>query len=122
MLAVFAVLLIIFTVYAIIRSEWQYVTGKNFGDGTNSKAQIITNSIKAIAMVLVFPLALTLGIISSNAILASIVKALNIDMASTFGGTLFLIGSKNANKYRIYAKSGQRAAISDQISFMLKMA
>lgn len=120
MLAVFAVLLIIFTVYAIIRSEWQYVTGKNFGDGTNSKAQIITNSIKAIAMVLVFPLALTLGIISSNAILASIVKALNIDMASTFGGTLFLIGSKNANKYRIYAKSGQRAAISDQISFYVK--
>ncbi len=120
MLAVFAVLLIIFTVYAIIKSEWQYVTGKNFGDGTNSKAQIITNALKAIAMVLVFPLTLTLGIISSNAILASIYKALNIDMASTFGGTLFLIGSKNANRYRVYAKSGQRSAITDTIKFYVK--
>lgn len=120
MVVVFVVLLIIFTIYAIIRSEWQYITGDQFGSGSNSKMGILRSSMKAIALVLIFPLVLTIGIISSNAILASLVKALNIDMSSTFGGSLFLIGSKNANKYRVYAKSGEREPITDIVTFYVK--
>ena len=116
---VFIVLLIVFTIFAIIRSEWQYITGDNFGDGKNSKTKIFREAMKAVAMVLIFPLVMIIGVISSNAILASLVKALSIDMGSTFGATLFYIGSQNANKYKIYADGGVRSAVSDQVTFYI---
>ncbi len=118
------VLLIIFTIFAIIRSEWQYIAGGGdgrgqFGDGSNSKATVIRNAIKAIALVIVFPIILIFGIISSDAILASIVKALNIDTGSTFGATLFGISTQSANRYRNYAESEARAPITDEITFYM---
>lgn len=117
---VFIVLLIVFTIAAIIKSEWTYITGESFGDGKgNSKSKVMVNSMKAIAWVLVFPLVLIVGIISSNAILASLVKALSIDMGSTFGSTLFYIGSQSANKYKIYADGGVRSPVSDEVTFYI---
>ena len=122
LVGVFLVLLIIFTVFAIIRSEWQYITGSGkkgeFGDGSNSKTSIIRNAIKAIALVIIFPIMLILGIISSDAILASLVRALNIDTGSTFGQQIFNVSTQSANKYRNYA-SGDRSAITDKISFYI---
>lgn len=118
MLGIFVALLIIFTIFAIIKQEWTFITGNNFGDGKgNSKGQILRGSLKAIAMVLIFPIVLCAGIISSNAILASLVQALNIDMASTFGNTLFYISSLSANKYRKYASDGYRDPVSDKVNF-----
>lgn len=120
MVALFVVLLIIFTIFQIIRSEWQYVTGNSFGDGSgNSKASIFRAALKAILIVIIFPIMLMAGILSSNAILASIVKALNIDMGSTFGSTIFYISSKQANRYRIYASGNARSPISDEVSFYM---
>lgn len=117
MTAVFVVLLIIFTVVAIIRQEWGYITGGNFGDGKNSKNAIILKSLKAIALVLVFPMILIVGVISSNAILASLVNALNIDMASTFGGSIFSIAAQTGSRYRIYADGNERSAVSQKVTF-----
>jgi len=122
MIGVFVVLLIVFTIFAIIRSEWQYLAGGGkggqFGDGSNSKTAIIRNALKAIALVIMFPMVMIMGIISSNAILASLVKALNIDTGSTFGAAVFSIASQNANKYKNYAIS-ERKPITDQISFYI---
>ncbi|MBQ4542048.1 MAG: hypothetical protein IJA23_04270, partial [Clostridia bacterium] len=126
MMGIFFVLLIIFTIYAIIKSEWDHIngTGKGgkFGDGTgNSKTRIFRNSMKAVALVLIFPIILMVGIISANAILASLIKALNIDTSSTLGGQLFQIASQNANKYEKYAHDTDgRAAVSDEVSFYVK--
>ena len=121
MVAIFFVLLIIITIYAIIKSEWEHIAGKGgkFGDGVgNSKTKIFKNSIKAIALVLIFPTILMVGVISANAILASLIKALNIDTSSTLGGQLFQIGSQTANKYEIYAHGEEgRNAVSDQVVF-----
>lgn len=118
MVGVFIVLLIVFTIVQIVRQEWQYITGNNFGDGkSNSKAEIMRRSMKAFALVLIFPMILTVGIISSNSILASLVKALNIDMATTFGGTLFSISAQSANKYRLYASTDNRYAASNKVIF-----
>ncbi len=117
MTAVFVVLLIIFTVVAIIKQEWGYITGGNFGDGKNSKNAIILKSLKAIALVLVFPMILMIGVISSNAILASLVNALNIDMASTFGGSIFSIAAQTGSRYRIYADGNKRSAVSQNVTF-----
>lgn len=123
MVAIFFVLLIIITIYAIIKSEWEHIAGKGgkFGDGVgNSKTKIFKNSIKAIVLVLIFPTILMVGVISSNAILASLIKALNIDTSSTLGGQLFQIGSQTANKYEIYAHGEEgRNAVSDQVVFYI---
>ncbi len=118
LLGVFFVLLIIFTIFAIVKQEWSYITGNDFGNGKgNSKGQILRGSLKAIALVLVFPIVLCAGIISSNAILASLIKALSIDMSSTFGNTLFYASSMSANRYRIYANNDYRGPVSDTVSF-----
>ncbi len=120
LLILFIVLLIVFTIFQIIRQEWSFITGENFGDGkSNSKSKIIRGSIKAIALVIVFPLVLIVGIISSNAILASIVKALNIDMSSTFGSTIFSIASVQSNKYRKYSDGDYRSATSNEVNFYI---
>ncbi|MBQ8451153.1 MAG: hypothetical protein IJ538_00005, partial [Clostridia bacterium] len=114
LIGVSIVLLIIFTIYAIIKNEWMYATT---GGKDNSKADIVRKALKSIVTVAVFPVLLTLAIISSNAILASLVKALNIGMGQTFGGTLFYVSSQTANKYRAYADSNKRYPISDKVVF-----
>lgn len=115
---VFIILLIIFTIFAIIKNEWTYITGQSFGDGkANSKSKIIRDALKAVAIVLIFPLVLSIGIISSNAILASLVNALSIDMSSTFGGKLFFVSSLSANKYKAYAQDGMETPVSDTVNF-----
>jgi len=116
LIGLFIVFLIIFTVFAIIRQEWKFVTGT---EKDNTKGKILSGSLKAIALVVITPLILVIGIVSSNAILASIVKALNIDMSSTFGNTIFSIASVNANKYRIYTDSGERTPVSQQVTFYI---
>ena len=115
MVGVFLILLVVFVIFSIVKTEWKYATGD--GKGGNSKMQIFRSSFKAFLLVLVFPLVLTLGIISSNAILASLVGALNLDMAQTFGGTLFSIAAEPANKFRIYSSTDQRAPVTQRITF-----
>ena len=120
MVGLFVVLLIIFTIYAIIKQEWKFATGASFGTkAENSKSTIIRNSIKAVAIVLIFPLILTVGIISSNAILASLVKALTGGNDS-FGNQLFSIAAQSANKYRIYATANKRRPITQTVTFKVK--
>lgn len=117
MIGVFFLLLIVFTIFAIIKQEWTFATGGFEGGDGNSKVKILRNSMKAIALVLVFPLILVIGIISSNAILASLVNALSIDMKQTFGSTLFSIASQSANKYRVYADDESRSPVTQEVSF-----
>ena len=118
MVGVFIILTIVFVIFAIVRTEWKYATGD--GKGGNSKMQIFRSSFKSLILVLIFPLVLTLGIISSNAILASLVGALNLDMAQTFGGTLFSIAAESANKYRIFASNDDKAPVSQQVTFYVE--
>ena len=117
MIALFFVLLIVFTIFAIVKQEWTYATGGFEGKEGNSKVKIMRDSIKAIALVFVFPIILLVGIISSNAILASIVNALNINMNQTFGSTIFSISTRTANRYRVYANNNLHSATSDDVTF-----
>ena len=122
MVAIFFVLLIIFTIYSIVKSEWEHIAGKGgkFGDGVgNSKNKIFKSSLKAIVTVLIFPLVLVIGVISANAILASLIKALNINTASTLGGQIFQIASQTASKYQLYAQDNERGGVSDEVSFYI---
>ena len=120
MIAVFFLLLIVFTIFAIVKQEWEFATGGFEGKTGNSKTAIIRDSMKAIGLVIIFPIILMLGIISSNAILASLVNALNLDMKQTFGSTLFAISSQSANRHRIYADNGMRSPVSQQVTFYVR--
>ena len=60
-----------------------------------------------------------MGIVSSNAILASIVKAVGVDMSETFGGKIFAISAQPANKYRHYVDANTYLPTTDQITFYL---
>lgn len=116
MLGLFVVFLIVFTIFAIVKQEWKFVTGT---EKQNTKTTIIAGSLKAIALVLFVPLILVIGIVSSNAILASIVKALNVDMSSSFGNTIFSVGAVSANRYRNYADSYDRLPMSTNVTFYI---
>ena len=117
LVALFIVLLIIFTIFAIIKSEWDYMTGD--GSKGNSKASIFRSAIKAIALVIVFPVLLVIGIVSSNAILASIINAINVDMSETFGSKIFSVSAMSANKYRAYVDKNTYLPTSDKVTFYL---
>ncbi|MBR3885375.1 MAG: hypothetical protein IKJ33_02795 [Clostridia bacterium] len=117
LVAIFIILLIIFTIFQIVKSEWDFMTGD--GKGGNSKAAIFRSSLKAIVLVLVFPVILVMGIVSSNAILASIVKAVGVDMSETFGGKIFAISAQPANKYRHYVDANAYLPTTDQVTFYL---
>ncbi len=116
LIGLFIVLLLVFTIFAIIRQEWQFATGAK-GASDNSKTTIIRSSLKAIGLVLVVPIMLILGVVSSNAILASIVKALSIDMSTSFGNTIFSVSAVSANRYRIYTDSKKRSPIVSNVTF-----
>lgn len=117
LVALFIVLLIIFTIFAIIKNEWDYMTGD--GSKGNSKAAIFRSAIKAIALVIVFPVLLVIGIVSSNAILASIINAINVDMSETFGSKIFSVSAMSANKYRAYVDKNTYLPTSDKVTFYL---
>ncbi len=118
LVGLFIVFLIVFTIFAIIKQEWQFATGAN-GAKDNSKSTIIRSSLKAIALVVIVPILLVMGIVSSNAILASIVKALNINGSTSFGNMIFSVSSMSANRYRIYTDENQRAGVSTDVTFYI---
>ncbi len=114
--AVFIVLLIFFTIVAIIKNEYGNVTASE-KDAVDHKKSIGT-ALKAIATVLLVPFVLIVGIITSNSILASILKAFNVGDNVTIGSQLFVASSYDANMYRLYASEGERKAVSNVVKFV----
>ena len=71
MIGVFFILLIVFTIFQIIKQEWTHATGgfDQNGEG-NSKVKIFRGAMKAIALVLIFPL-IILSSVFMNCILST---------------------------------------------------
>ncbi len=112
MLGIFVVLLIVFTIIAIIKSEYSYATGSA---KDNSKKGIVGKSLRAILMVILVPILLIVGIMASNAVLQGIVNAFNLNRDITFGGQVFVASSYGANKYRNYGNGEYRLPTSTSI-------
>lgn len=103
------VLLIGFTILAIIRSE--YKTATNGEDNSASKSRIYKRVIKALGAMVMFPMVLLAVIILVNAILASVLKAFNANPRATVGSNIFIASAYNANNYRNYANANARIPI-----------
>ncbi len=105
------ILLIVFTIYAIIRSEYRFATGQ---EGDNNKARVIGRSLRSISIMAMFPIILFGSIILLNSILYgfnNVFMQASGDGTISLGGQTFTAAAYNANKYRIYAKGNQRIPV-----------
>ena len=106
--AVGIILLILLTIAAIVRSEYKNVT---VGDDGRAKTRIFRRVLKSMFLMVLFPAVLLGSIIFTNAILASLMQALNVNPNSTVGSQIVATTNYNANNYRKYALSNQRIPI-----------
>ena len=115
MLGVFVVLLIIFTIVAIVKSEYNYASSED-GKGSNDNKGIMVRSLKAIVLVILMPIMIVMGILASNAILTSLVNAFNINNKLTMGSQIFTASAYDANKYRVYASKNIRLPATNNVA------
>lgn len=106
------VLLIIFTIFAIIMQEWRNATGKSgmSPEGNNVKP-IIINAFKKILTLVAFPIIMVFVITGVNSILTAFSRAIKGDNNSTVASQVLYASCFDANKYRKYATEGKRIPI-----------
>ena len=102
-------LLIVLVIIAIVKSDYDAATN----DQEGAKGPIFRRAFKSLFLFLSMPIFLFVFILSSNAILNSVNAAFKSGGAtqSSLGGTIFVSSTYEANKYRTYAESGERAPI-----------
>jgi len=119
MVVIFIVLLIVFSIIAIIKSEYELAAS---GDKkkTGSKLPILRTALKSMLTVALIPILLTLGIVSSNAILTSLVNALNVDNNLTIGSQIFSASAYSSNRYRVYADQNTRYMATNLVNVVVE--
>lgn len=108
LLIIAVVLIILFTIFAIVRSEYQSATNKT---DDKSKSRIFRRVVRALGAMAIFPAVFVGVLILVNAILGSILTALNPNPNVTVGGNIFISSAYGANNYRNYALAGERIPI-----------
>ncbi len=104
------VLVIVFTIFAIIKSEYQNAIGVD--EPLRQKGRIAARSLRSIFLMGFFPLMLLVSIILVNAILAGFNNILRGGKNSTIAGQIFITSAYGANNYRKYADGGMRIPVS----------
>lgn len=107
-------LVIIFTIFAIIKQEWVnassgYEAGSS-GVGNNKKG-IVLRMFKSIAVMLFVPLIMMFILVGVNSILSSFSRALEGTTESSIAAKILASSSYDANKYRKYANENKRIPI-----------
>ncbi len=112
------VLMIIFTIIAIVKQEWSNAASgfnKTNKDGkpqeTNPKTPFITKMLKNLVFMFVMPLLVYFMFAGVTSVLNSFNLALKQNQNSTIAGQVLASSTYEANKYRMYALSGQRIPI-----------
>lgn len=106
---VFALLLlIIFTIMAIVKQEWQsHISGE-----LKNVKKILKKVLLSIFTMLIVPFVLIVGIVFSNVVLSSAMGALTGGQQNfSLGAQIFSSTSYEANKYRKYAEDGMKIPI-----------
>ena len=117
MIGVFVVLLIVFSIIAIVKNEYAVATETE--KASNEPIIVFRRAGKAILMVVLVPVLLLFGLISSNAILASLVKAFNVNNRISLGNQIFVASAYEANRYRIYADENLRYSVNNTVNVYL---
>lgn len=114
MVGVFIVLLIIFAIIAIVKN--QYAVASDADKADNNPMTVMKRCFRAIFLVVLVPLMLVMGILASNAVLAGLVNALNVNNRLTLGGQVFVSSAYDASRYRKYAENGLRYNVTNQVN------
>ena len=108
------ILLVLFTIFAIIRQEWEHAHS-GYSDGKdkkgNSKTGIMSRLLINLISILALPLTMVFLIAGVNAVLTSFNNALNVNSDVTIAGQVLATSTYDSNKYRTYANSNQRVPI-----------
>ena len=113
MLALGIVLLILFCIFAIIKSEYEFITQNS----SNSKRGILISTAKALFLMAFVPVVAIGGIIMSNAILRSLYVATSRGETSlSIGSQIFVASTYSANAYRRYADRNLKIPITFNFS------
>lgn len=107
-LGVSIVLIIIFTIFALVKSEYQFALEKS---ESNSKGRILGRALRSFFTLGMFPLILLLGVVLTNAILAGFNDILRDGDSTNMAARIFTTSAYNANNYRNYAKDDERVPI-----------
>ena len=117
MLGLFVVLLILFAIIAIIKS--QYAVASEADKANNDVMTIVKRCMKAIFLVIIVPVMLVMGLLASNAVLAGLINTFNVNNRLTLGGQVFSASAYDANRYRKYVENGVRYSVSNHVNVVL---
>lgn len=109
-LGVSVVLLIIFTIIAIVKTDYSAAVDTD-GKADGNKSKVLKKAGQSLFVMLIVPFILVFGILGSNAILASLNNALKGNSTISMGGQIFSASSYEANRYRKYAEAGVRVPV-----------
>lgn len=104
MIGLAIVLIIVFGIFAIVKSEYKYATE----GGNNSKTPIFKNILKSFFLLIFVPVVAIGGIVMSNAILKSLYMATSGGTDVSIGSQIFIASGYNANVYRKYAMNDEK--------------
>lgn len=102
-------LLILFSIFAIIKSEYQFATQ---GMGDNSKKGIMVSLLKSLFLVMFVPIVFIGGLILSNGILKALYNATAGGTDVSMGTQIFISAGYSSNVYRNYATSDLKIPIT----------
>lgn len=105
------VLMIVFTIIAIVRQETANITSAKPSSSQNEKGPIMMKLLRGIMSIIVLPIAMIIIIGGVNAVLTSFSVALNGGRTSSIAANILSLSSYDANKYRRYANADKRVPI-----------
>lgn len=109
MIGVAIVLIIVFTIFAIVKSEYQFAID---GDPeVSGKGRILARTLRSFFTLGMFPLMLLFGVIVINAVLVGFNDILRNGQNTTLASQIFISSAYNANNYRSYADNDVRVPI-----------
>ena len=106
------VLIILFSIIAIIRSEYLAATT----NANNSKNQIFAGALKSIILMALVPVLMIGSMFISNAILKSLYLATSGGEDVSMGSQIFIASAYQANQYRLYAENDYKIPITYNFS------
>lgn len=99
------VLIILFTIVSIVKSEYAFAVEKS---ETNGKGRILGRTLRSLFTMGMFPLLLLLGVVLTNAILAGFNDILRGGENTSMAAQVFISSAYNANNFRNYADDDRR--------------
>ncbi len=113
MLGLAIVVIIVFGIIAIIKSEFNAVSDpNNKGEILNDKGKVWKNILESCLLLILVPIVLFGSIILSNAVLSGLYNATSNGLDVSVGGQIFVASTYSANAYREYANNNIKYPIT----------